>query len=146
MGRELRRVPADWEHPKDRSGRYISLYDETFAQAAAQWKADYEAFYKDRPASASPDLEYWEWDVGPPKREYYRPEWTEETRTHFQMYENTTEGTPISPVMDSPEAVARWCAENHVSYFGDIEATYEDWLKVCEGTLHGFLVFTVPKQ
>lgn len=27
MGRELRRVPANWKHPKDGNGRYIPMYN-----------------------------------------------------------------------------------------------------------------------
>ena len=27
MGREVRRVPADWQHPKDARGRFIPLFD-----------------------------------------------------------------------------------------------------------------------
>lgn len=27
MGREVRRVPAEWQHPKDERGRYIPLFD-----------------------------------------------------------------------------------------------------------------------
>lgn len=34
------------------------------------------------------------------------PQWQPEQATHFQMYENTSEGTPISPVRGGPEALA----------------------------------------
>ena len=27
MGREVRMVPKDWIHPKDRNGKYIPLFD-----------------------------------------------------------------------------------------------------------------------
>ena len=41
-----------------------------------------------------------------------------EERTHYQMYETCTEGTPISPVMETPENLARWLADNGASAFG----------------------------
>ena len=56
------------------------------------------------------------------------PEWPEHEKTHFQMYENTTEGTPISPVMPTPEALARWLADTEASAFAGMPASYEAWL------------------
>jgi hypothetical protein len=56
------------------------------------------------------------------------PQWPEEERTHWQMYEDTSEGTPISPVMESPEALARWLVDNGASAFADQTASYEAWL------------------
>lgn len=47
------------------------------------------------------------------------------------MYENTSEGTPISPVFETPEALARWLADNNASAFGGMGATYEQWLATC---------------
>lgn len=135
MGRELRRVPADWQHPKDEQGGLQPLYDVDFATRAAQWKANLAAFDANKPAAAE-GCEYWEWENNPPRREYYRPAWPEETRTHYQMYETCTEGTPISPVLPTPEAVARWCADNGASAFGGQTATYEAWMAVCNNP-HG---------
>lgn len=68
-----------------------------------------------------------------PLLEEEMPKWQPEQATHFQMYENTTEGTPISPVMDSPEALARWLANTRASAFGGRPADYESWLAVCRG-------------
>ncbi|MCK5445108.1 MAG: hypothetical protein KAI73_05745, partial [Rhodospirillaceae bacterium] len=49
-------------------------------------------------------------------------------RTHWQMYETTSEGTPISPPMETPELLARWLADNNASAFAKDTATYEQWL------------------
>ena len=54
-------------------------------------------------------------------------------RTHYQMYETTSEGTPISPVMETPEALARWLADNGASAFGKMTATYAQWLNMITG-------------
>jgi hypothetical protein len=62
------------------------------------------------------------------------PQWTEAEATHFQMYENITEGTPMSPVMDSPEALAQWLADTKANAFAGHPASYKAWLKVCRGS------------
>ena len=49
----------------------------------------------------------------------------------YCMYETCTEGTPISPVLSSPEELARWLTDHGASAFGDMTASYEDWLKTC---------------
>lgn len=46
----------------------------------------------------------------------------------FQLWSTTTEGHPMSPPMRSPDALARWLAENKTSSFGESTATYEQWL------------------
>jgi len=46
------------------------------------------------------------------------------------MWETTSEGSPISPVFGTPEALAHWLADNGASSFGSQEATYEEWLKM----------------
>jgi hypothetical protein len=93
MGREVRKVPASWQHPTSPKGGFIPLETDDM------------------------------------------PQWTEAEATHFQMYENVTEGTPISPVMDSPEALAHWLADTKASAFADHPASYEAWLKVCRGSV-----------
>ena len=140
MGREVRRVPANWQHPQkrdERTGmlRFHPQYDESYGEACERWK---EAFAKweggDRSGCASADCEFWEWEGQPPDRDYYRNvEWTDEERTHWQMYETTSEGTPISPVMETPEELARWLADNKASAFAGDTATYEQWLSVILG-------------
>jgi hypothetical protein len=44
------------------------------------------------------------------------------------MWETTSEGSPISPVCDSPEELAQWLADNESSACGDMTATVLDWL------------------
>lgn len=48
----------------------------------------------------------------------------------YQLWETTTEGSPQTPVFESLEALARYCADNRVSTFGHFTATYEQWLKM----------------
>ncbi|MNY72771.1 hypothetical protein D3C86_2114050 [compost metagenome] len=61
------------------------------------------------------------------------PVWSDAERTHYMMYEDTSEGTPISPAFATPEELARWLADSGASSFGNSSASYESWLRVCKG-------------
>ncbi len=146
MGREVRRVPADWQHPKHWTGglrgpkeRYKPLFpgedyqprvdqwDEECAKWKAGWRPDYCTDEDDRA------LCYEEWSGQRPHREDYMPNWPVDQRTHLMMYETTSEGTPISPAFSTPEELARWLTDNNASAFGDSTASYEGWLRVASG-------------
>jgi hypothetical protein len=64
--------------------------------------------------------EDWKW-VEPPEGDGY------------QLWSTTTEGTPMSPVFESPEQLATWLFENEASSFGSSTATYEQWLNFIRG-------------
>ena len=85
-------------------------------------------------------MNFSEWHGERPKKEDYMPEWPEEMLTHIMMYEDTSEGTPISPAFTTPEELAKWLADNNASAFGDMTATYEQWLNVCRGAFAPSLV------
>ena len=113
MSREVRRVPANWEHPKDEKGRLIPLFS-SFTYNEEEIKEGLrDGWLKDEPPHYGCDV---------------MPDWPEAERTHYQMYESTSEGTPISPVMETPEALARWLADNNASALAGMGATYEQWL------------------
>lgn len=136
MGREVRRVPAGWQHPKDGRGQFKPLLT-GFTRWLKEWDDEAAAWARGEFPSCigedSKKLSYEEYSGGRPVKEDYMPEWPAEEATHFQMYETCTEGTPISPVMDSPEALARWLTDNEASAFGSLTASYEAWLRVCQG-------------
>lgn len=103
MGREVRKVPANWDHPKQEGqydGRLQPMFDETFEEAATEWKAEFAKWEAgERPSYCSDEsktLEYWEWNGGPPDRAYYRP-WKDEDATWVQVWETVSEGTPVTP-------------------------------------------------
>lgn len=60
------------------------------------------------------------------------PEWTDKERTHYQMYQTVSEGTPVSPVFATPEGLAKWLADNEIDA-GRGPATYKQWLNVARG-------------
>ena len=141
MGREVRRVPKHWQHSRRANGQFRPLFDEAFDVASNRWKtglAAWErrdaAYFEFEDAGRFEEFgEYWEYVGEPPARRWYRPNWSDAERTHFQMYENVSEGTPISSVMESPEALARWLADNGANAGAGTTATYEQWLAACRG-------------
>lgn len=51
----------------------------------------------------------------------------------YQLWETTSEGSPLTPVFASPEDLARYSADNGVSSFGRDTADYTTWLKFIKG-------------
>ena len=145
MGREVRKVPADWKHPKEqktdfRTGGMEEVYkplfpgedyqtrvddwDEECAKWKAGWRPDYCTYDKSRA------MTYEQYNGQRPHRDDYMPNWPAEQRTHLMMYEDTTEGTPISPAFATPEELAQWLVDNKASAFGRETGSYEGWLRV----------------
>ena len=77
MSREVRRVPADWQHPRD-GGQFRPLFPaEMYVASRDEWIAKYEA----EGYEAAMD-----WCGEAPVRSEYMPERPEEA-THYMMYE-----------------------------------------------------------
>ncbi|MFY9326468.1 MAG: hypothetical protein WAO76_00370 [Georgfuchsia sp.] len=126
MGREVRRVPADWQHPKDEiTGQYKPLWPgNRYENSAAE--------FMER-ANSEGLQEAIEWCGQAPDKNDYMPDWPLSECTHYMMYEDTSEGTPISPAFETPEELARWLADTGASAFGSQTASYEGWLRVARG-------------
>jgi hypothetical protein len=122
MGREVRKVTPNWEHPKDEKGRFIPL-NQGYEKRAREFldRANAEGLQA--------AIEY----QNCPNKDDYMPDWTAEEATHFMMYEDCSEGTPISPAFETPEKLARWLSATGASSFGTMTATYEGWLRVANG-------------
>lgn len=155
MGREIRMVPPNWQHPTEwgkdwQSGRpkirFKPLFGGSYAKRIAEWdeeKAQWDrGFEKDytqypkfewKPKSEGRPSSFEEWYGPRPNHEEYMPEFQPGTATHLMMYETTSEGTPISPAFATPEELAHWLADNGASTFGNSTGTYEQWLSVCRG-------------
>lgn len=141
MGRQVRMVPPGFEHPKDDKGRFIPLMNGPFSERLAEWREEKrqwdDGFVRDYAndgwKSREPDhgASFDEWNGEEPKADHYMPEFAEGTATHLMMYEDTSEGTPISPAFATPEELAHWLADNGASAFGRMTATYEQWLATC---------------
>lgn len=173
MSREVRKVPADWQHPKYSEDeisvephlrdRFRPMLDESHADAVERW------LHEDLPEWVAgerlwrlegrvsthrgietiaevvaraeeyrrPKIPTYQWWAGEcpqfPDPSDYMPQWPDEQRTHYMMYEDTSEGTPISPAFETPEELARWLVDNEASAFAGQTASYEAWLRVAKG-------------
>lgn len=112
MGREVRKVPATWEHPKTTLGHYIPL--ENYSKKEIEELVNNGDLDKDAPFYGYKAM----------------PLWADEECTHFQMYENVSEGTPISPPMQTEELLAKWLESNNANAGGGMTATKEQWLRM----------------
>ena len=150
MGREVRKVPAGWAHPKYEDGCFRPLLAGNYRAALDEWKmehkhwiAGWKTAYGSDPVGLEDDDGKWtaregdsltrmtfeEWHGSCPAEEHYMPEWPAEECKLLMMYETCSEGTPISPAMETPEELAMWLVDNQASAFGDQTASYEGWLR-----------------
>lgn len=70
----------------------------------------------------------------PEARKLYE-EWKEydpPTGDGFQLWENTSEGSPQTPVFETLDGLCSWC-EDYATTFADFKATKEEWKKMLEG-------------
>lgn len=99
MGREIRRVPLDWEHPKDVNGNYIPHYDQDLDSAKSSYNPDDgESFYEES---------------------YRLRKWDEQEAVGYQLYESTSEGTPLSPVFETTDDLIEYIT-NDGDFWGNV--------------------------
>lgn len=84
MGREIRRVIPNWEHPMEQETEhhekeFIPLRNESYEEAVEEVGSEFLDPYD------------------------YRPYWNSEEMTWYQLYETVTYGTPLSPPFEFPE-------------------------------------------
>ncbi len=118
MGREVRMVPPEWEHPRDERDVFIPLHP--------------REFFESQDADTPEDERIDEADCMPAFGD---------RATHLMMYEDTTGGTPISPAFATAEELAQWLVDNRASVFADTTLDYAGWLDVIESGSQG-IVFT----
>jgi len=113
MGREIRRVLPNWEHPKyEDCGRYIPLMSD-YKESLNYYKEQVEDFIKEINECSNHEEKiiiyknFMEEEVYPPNIEFYMPngEW-------YQLYENVSEGTPISPPFEKEDELINWLVSN----------------------------------
>lgn len=115
MGREVRRVALNWNHPKDLSGRYIPLYNQTFEDALLYWQSEFIKWKngeRDEVMARRPELNYQsmssylsfcDWHGDRPVFENYMPKWDDGEELGYAVYENVSEGTPVTPTFATKE-------------------------------------------
>ncbi len=125
MGREIRRVPANWQHPTYENpyrGTVLKpLLGRHFATEAAEWDAAKEAWDRgERPdyfnAARDGDCSFEEWCGERPEAEWYVPYDPGAEQPWWQMYETVSEGTPVTPAFATAEELIDWLATVGESY------------------------------
>jgi len=123
MGRELKRVPLDFDYPLGEV--WYGYYDKHYHFCHDSYSAGCEgckAYARikgiEMPNDACPDFEKFYnlpvLPVEPPEGEGY------------QLWETTSEGSPSSPVFETLELLCEWC-ETNATTFGHFKATKEEW-------------------
>lgn len=57
----------------------------------------------------------------------------------WQMWETTSEGSPMSPVFATPEELADWLATTKASIFADMTQSRDEWLALIKGESSGMV-------
>lgn len=124
MGREIRRVPPNWEHPKEErldyhrrkvETAYVPMHDTPYVDAITEWVDGWHAWERgERPPYCTPEsaeLPYWEYHDGPPDPKHYRKPWNAEP-TWWQVYETVSEGTPVTPPFATTDELIDYLVAN----------------------------------
>ncbi len=125
MGREIRRVPPDWEHPRDEQGYYLPMHDRIFDDAFEEWVKEYRLWREGKHPDQR-DYPYWEWAGRPPDPDYHRPAFDQEP-AHYQIYQTASEGTPTSPVFASLDDMKRWLIAEGFSEYAATSFVESGW-------------------
>lgn len=93
--RGIRRVPLNWQHPKDDEGQFIPLFDTREAGRGNYTLSDLEWMIKED-GTVSPDEDIKSW---------FLPTFKDVPAEEMGvcLYETTTEGTPLTPVFPDTE-------------------------------------------
>lgn len=122
MGTEIRRVPPDWKHPtyrdqgrhnphywqgrRESDDKYAPLYDRVFEYEMDNWYRGWKEWDADEHGHP-----YWEESNIPDPLTHRHVIWTEEEASAYQIYEDVSEGTPISPVFETQDEMKAWLLE-----------------------------------
>lgn len=134
MGRELKRVPLDFDYTLHEVwyGYFMDYVPNTCMSTKDKEYCDSCKEY-----ARIKGIEFS--DYGCPNYEKYFSEITEKLRTlceppkgeGYQLWETTSEGSPVSPVFKTLDELCEWCEDNATT-FADFKASKEEWKKMLE--------------
>lgn len=108
MGREIRKVPPNWSHPRDHKGNYISLLkggNNQYESRLKEWKEDKANWSKE-------DIEeYGKFDENQPVKSNYT-DYNDVEPTWFQIYQTVSEGYPVSPPFETKAELVEYLITN----------------------------------
>lgn len=125
MGREIRRVPPNWEHPKRGNGSYIELFNSDVETVFAEWMEEYrrwvemehdrviQEYGEEKYPKDQPYRSFCAWFGSPsPDPKSYHPKWADGEATWYQVYETVSEGTPVTPPFATQAELVDYLVEN----------------------------------
>ena len=115
MGRELKRVPLDFDWPVGKV--WAGYLFSTCIDDCDDCKKAAKLMGYDVSEHGCPDYP----GFHPPEGE------------GFQLWETTSEGSPISPVFSTAEKLAEYLEAEKVSSFASITCNYDQWLDFIKG-------------
>lgn len=136
MGRELKRVPLDFEYPLNKVWTgYVPSIEKIKSINGIYEKAPYVKDCK----SISEICDKCNESIKNCNEgvhciwcnEDIRKEWFKEVPEGdgYQLWENTSEGSPTSPVFKTLEELCEWC-ENNATTFAHFTASKEEWFEM----------------
>lgn len=144
MGREVRRVPANWEHPKKKPkndpynhGGYQPQFQQDWQDAMADWLERLDEIRTNGVSEQEKEyyprgLADWLQDDGRPPHPDYYSDYGGRECTWFQVYETVSEGTPVTPAFATKEELISYLAENG-DFWDQKRCKEPDWEKLWGG-------------
>lgn len=127
MGREIRRVPPNYQHPKRQcphwwrceSGEcYQPQYDKRYVEALKAWHEELllwldgeHEYLKSYPEEEHTEQNYIDYAGDKPDKEYYRT-YEDKEATWYQVYETVSEGTPVTPPFETQQELIDYLVNN----------------------------------
>lgn len=143
MGRELKRVPLDFNYPIGHKWEGYCPTIETFQRLFGE-KYHFLMNYKHcreicdkcevNAGECSESADYCFWHNDKNKSQWFKevPE-----GEGWQLWETTSEGSPISPVFNTLEKLCEYAAENCTA-FADNKISKEEWIDLLSGGIVGY--------
>lgn len=134
MGRELRRVPMDFDYPLNTVwyGYFMNYVPNTCMSVKDR---EYCESCKEYARIKGIEIS----DYGCPNYNDYFSEVTEKLKSlceppkgeGYQLWETTSEGSPVSPVFKTLDELCEWCQDNATT-LADFKASKEEWKQMLE--------------
>lgn len=131
MGRELKRVPLDFDYPLNTV--WYGYYDKEISFCHDRYPAGCigcKAYAKIKGIEIE--------KLGCPKfHEFYGIQKNLSNKVEppegdgYQLWETTSEGSPVSPVFTTLDELCDWCEDNATT-FGSYKATKDEWKRMLD--------------
>ncbi len=130
MSRQIRRVPASWQHPEQinqysNKKEYRSLMQWDYKEELKEFYEELEVYYKEYEEFEDGEI-FWEWEEyetskekwttyedwawkppTPPNPYDYMP-----TGEWYQLFQTVSEWTPLSPPFETQKELIKWLTNN----------------------------------